>query len=376
VKKPLHVLHIIAQMFPGGAERQLLRFVQLFDGERIRSSVITWHVHDPVIKIGLEEAGCPVHVLNRRRSKGLLFPLELARVARRLRPDLIHGWLVAGTYYGVPLAKGYLRRPLVLSVRSSPASWPGWLRIAHTVLWRGADHILANSRRNAALFTRLCHARKTRVTVQYNGIDIARFQPNHPERLRAETRATLGLHHEHQVISIVGRLRAEKNHPLLLRSVEALRSEFPQLRVLVIGDGDLDRPLGEWVHQHDLQSTVRLLGRREDIPALLAAADLHVLCSDFEGMPNAVLEAMAAGRPVISTDVGGVTEVLRSGTDGLVIPPGDQAALTNAIQWMLNHPDRAAAMAASARQRIGQSWDIARVTEELTELYETLTRRR
>ncbi len=374
--RPLHVLQIIAQLDPGGGERQLLRFVQTFDPGRIRCSLITWHVTDPLVQSALAEAGCPVYVLDRHRGRGSGFVLDLLRTGWRVRPDVVHGWLMAGMYWGMPLAKWFLQRPIVVSVRSTPLGWPEWVRIAHVLLWRRCNWLLINSARNRQALIRRCFVNPRQVEVQYNGIDLARFQPADPAALRSATRSALGLTDEDQVVSIVGRLRPEKNHLLLFGAAEALGQEFPRLRVLVVGEGDEEPRLQEWVRQHRLEQRVQFLGRREDVPALLAAADLHVLCSNHEGMPNAVLEAMAAGRPVISTDVGGVPEIVRPGIDGLLIRPGDQVALTSAIGQLLRQPAQAAAMARQAREQIGQSWDIAQVTEHLTQVYERLAGRR
>lgn len=369
-------MQVIAQLDPGGSERQLLRLVQTFDPRRIRCSLLTWHVTDPLVQSALRQAGCPVYVLNRRRGMGLGFVLDLMRTAWGIRAEVIHGWLEAGMYWGVPLAKWCLHRPFVLSIRSSPNMWPQWVRVAHLLLWRGCDWLLVNSARNRRLFMQRCFAAPRRVEVQYNIIDLKRFQGTDRDRLRAETRAALGLGPQQQVISIVGRLRPEKNHLLLLRAVQELSGEFPHLRVLVVGEGPEEGRLRAWVGGHNMGSVVRFLGRREDVPALLAAADIHVLCSDYEGMPNSVLEALAAGRPVVSTDVGGVAEVMRTGLDGVLVRPGDQAALATAIRRLLNDPEQASALARRARGQIGEKWDTARVSEHLTEVYERLAGRR
>jgi glycosyltransferase involved in cell wall biosynthesis len=365
----------MAHLNPGGTERQVLRFVQTFDPQRVRCSLISWQFPTPNLKTEFESAGCQVYALSRYRYRGLLFPLDLLRAGIRANPHIVHGWLNAGLYWGAPLAIGVLRRPLVLSVRSDPAEWPGWIRIANTIFAPWCAWMLSNSERSRQRYRRLCHGVPSRHEVQYNGMDIARFQPPNQAELRKQTRTELGLSDANQAITIVGRLRREKDHTLLFRAAQVLSRESPNLRVLVVGEGEQEAQLRQWVQQQDLGEIVRFVGHREDVPAILAASDLHVLCSQSEGMPNAVLEALAAGRPIVSTDVGGVREVITDGVEGLIVPPRDQDALTEAIRFMLRNPDRASEMAHRGQQTIGQRFDIRQVTERLTQIYERLAAR-
>jgi glycosyltransferase involved in cell wall biosynthesis len=338
--------------------------------------VVSWHVKDRVLIPQFQKANCPVYLLNRRRGKGLGFMVDLLRLARRLNPDIVHAWAAAGSYWGPYIAKVCLHRPLVLFVGGNPAAWPVWGRWAHNVSWRLCGKILINSERVRGHFVRLIHASPQRTEVQYNGLETARFLPPNQDEIRRRTRRELALSDQHKAITFIGRLRIEKNHLLLFRAAQALRQEFPKLCVLVAGEGDLEPSLREWVAQHDMQETIRILGRREDVPDLLAAADLHVLSSDHEGMPHSVEEAMAAGRPVVSTDVGGVRDLLRPEVDGILVRPGDLAGLTAGIRRVLSDPELAATMGQQAAQRIRQEHDIAYVIERLTQIYEELARDR
>jgi glycosyltransferase involved in cell wall biosynthesis len=372
LQRPLHVLHVIAQLLPGGSERQCLRYVQRLDPRRVRCSLVTWHIEDAVLVPQYQQAGCPVYPLNRWRARGLPFLKDLFRLARRLNPDIVHAWAQAGGYWGPYIAKFCLHRPLVLFVGFDPYVMPQWRRLANDILWRFVDKFLINSERTRDRFVRLTRTALQRTEVQYNGLDRARFLPPNQHELRCRTRSQLGLSDEHQVITIIGRLRPEKNHLLLFRAAEHLRTEFPELRVLVVGEGDLEPSLRQWVTEHGTEQTIRFLGRREDVPDLLAAADLHVLCSDHEGMPHSVEEAMAAGRPVVSTNVGGVRALLRNGMEGFLVEPGDQAGLTVGIRSLLTDPELAATMGRRAAQRLSREHDIAYVINRLMDIYEEL----
>jgi glycosyltransferase involved in cell wall biosynthesis len=173
-------------------------------------------------------------------------------------------------------------------------------------------------------------------------------EPGIRERLRGE----LGVPPEAGLVLAVGRLNAEKGQSLLLQAAPAVLSRCPGTVFALAGDGPLRGALEQQAAQLGIAGQVRFLGVRQDVPALLAAADLFVLPSRSEGMPNALLEAMAAGLPVVSFEVGGVGEVLVHGVTGLLVPPEDADGLARAMLALLENEQERRRLGAAARERI------------------------
>ena len=187
---------------------------------------------------------------------------------------------------------------------------------------------------------------------------------------RRSVRACLGLPEEAHVILTVARLARQKGHRALLDAATTVLTRAPDARFLWVGDGPLERTLGEAVRRRGLDGCVRLLGRRADVPDLLAAADLFVLPSLFEGLPLVILEAMAAGLPVIATRVCGTEEAVLDGVTGGLVPAGDGAALAGAILAVLTDPALAARWGAAGRRRLEEDFTAVRMARQTAALYE------
>jgi glycosyltransferase involved in cell wall biosynthesis len=259
-----------------------------------------------------------------------------------------HGWTGHSArerllYY--PAHKRLLARfPLVLAVSSD---------IRNELLRHGAD------------------ARRVRVLL--NGIDPTEFR-REPSR-RAAVRAELCLPAEAIVVGAVGRLEPQKRFDILIDAVQRVRREEPRLRLLIAGDGSRRDALQHEIRRQSLEDVVRLLGHTTDVVTLHHAFDIFAQSSDYEGTPNAVLEAMALETPIIATDVGGTAEICRPDVDGLIVAPRDGARLADAIRVVLGDRDGALRRAASARRRVEGPLSFQNRLRALENLYEELTGR-
>jgi len=197
------------------------------------------------------------------------------------------------------------------------------------------------------------------------GLDLAPFlQPMD----RAQARSHLGLEPEARVVAIVARLVPVKNVSLFLRAMTAVRSGS----ALIVGDGVLRSQLESEAAALGIANRCRFVGWQSDIRAVYAAADVVALTSNSEGSPVSIIEAMAAGRPVVSTAVGGVPDVIHHGVDGVLVPAGDVDALANAIRLLLADPLRRDQLGAAARRKVYPKYDASRLVTEITRLYESL----
>jgi glycosyltransferase involved in cell wall biosynthesis len=171
---------------------------------------------------------------------------------------------------------------------------------------------------------------------------------------------------------VVCELRAQKALEVLFEAAARLRSDLPALKVLVAGDGPERASLEAEVRRLGLEGTILLLGIRRDVPALLDALDVAVLSSDYEGSPLSVMEYMAAGKPVVSTRVGGVPELIDEGRQGLLVEPRSPEALAAAVGRLLRDPDEARKLGAAGRDRQQREYSLDAMVRRIEELYEEL----
>jgi glycosyltransferase involved in cell wall biosynthesis len=190
----------------------------------------------------------------------------------------------------------------------------------------------------------------SKVEVVLNGIDPSRFR-RESQRV-GRCRAELGVSPSNIVVAAVGRLAPQKRFDLLIDAVARLRGQWPQLKLFIAGDGGERIALEQKAASAGLGQAVRFLGHLDDVTPLHHAADVFVQSAEYEGTPNAVLEAMALGVPIVATDAGGTSELVRDGLEALVVPPRDVEALSRAVCDVLRRPGAAAARARAARARV------------------------
>src|SRR5262249_52085002 len=169
---------------------------------------------------------------------------------------------------------------------------------------------------------------------------------------RVAARRAAGFDPRRRLVAQVGRLTAQKDYPTFLAAAARVARQVADVDFLVVGEGELRDELEAQAGRLDLVGRVRFLGLRHDVPALLGAVDVLALTSRWEGLPNAVIEAMAPGAVAVATDVGGARELLVSGETGFIVPPGDAGAVADAILALLRAPEATLRIAAAARRRI------------------------
>ena len=232
-----------------------------------------------------------------------------------------------------------------------------------------ADHIVAVSQKMQRQLVALPGLSTRRVTAIQNAIDCASYFA--PE-LGGPCRAELGLSPESQVIGYAGRIDRVKRLDLLVEAFAKVVAQHPEARLVIIGEGEQRPKLEALAASLGISHAVIWTGFRQDMSRLLAAMDVYVQPSVNEGLCLSILEAMAAGKAVMATDVGGTQEVLTHQKTGILIPPGSSSAITDAIVDLLNHPEKRAALAHAARDHVVQEFDVQRMVEGYRRVYETL----
>jgi glycosyltransferase involved in cell wall biosynthesis len=212
--------------------------------------------------------------------------------------------------------------------------------------------------------------RPDRISTVLNGIDPQAFRRINDSR--AHARAIHGLTDQDIVVGSIGRLEPQKRFDLLIEAAARLRGRYPTLRVLIAGEGSARPALAAAIDRLGLSAWCSLLGHRTDVVLLHHAFDLFVQSSDYEGTPNAVLEAMALETPIVATSAGGTAELVRDRLDGLIVPSGDLDALTRAMDEALASPAETAQRTANARRRVETDLSFEMRTRRVESIYRQL----
>jgi glycosyltransferase involved in cell wall biosynthesis len=297
------------------------------------------------------------------------WPLRLRRHLRDNRYDVVH------THSPVPAVAARVLSPAGTAlVHTEHNVWP---RLHRLTYW---GNVLTHRRNDAVIAVSEAVAASLRpprflpwllscpVDVVLQGIDAAEFRST-PAR-RAEARRAFGLGEE-PVLGTVGNLTAKKDHRTLLAAFAELRDSYPTARLLVAGTGPLESELRAFAGLLNLTDAVTFLGMRDDVPAVLAALDLFVLSSRHEGLPIALLEALAAGLPCVVTSVGGVPEVVQHGREGYLVPAGEPSLMAVAMAKIVEDPRLRAAMSTRAVET-ATAFDLAPAVRRTAELYRSM----
>jgi glycosyltransferase involved in cell wall biosynthesis len=313
----------------------------------------------------LAQGGIPVWYLGKRPSFDPRMFVRVARVLKRVRPHVVHTHRYVLRYALPPILSGRISAMIhtVHNLAEKEVDWSG--RLIHRMAFGHGVIPVAVAREVGTSLRRFYNIDGFPLIL--NGIPVGAFRS--PAIDRGEWRKKEGFTPTDVLFVCVARLRPQKNPALLLRSFAQGPALDPRAHLLFVGYGELRRDLERQVDALGLREKVHLLGMRSDIPEILNAADVFVLSSDWEGNPLSVMEAMAAGTPVISTAVGGVPELVEDGESGVLVPPRDAQALASAMQFMLENLDVRTSMGRAAARRAVEHFDVKVMTEAYEELY-------
>jgi len=370
---PIRVLHIITQLDVGGAEHQLLTLCRHLPRDRFACRVATLVAGGELVP-RFVEAGVPVDALDRGSTGGRRGQLlAIARAIRAWRPHVVQTWLSKANHVGRLAALLAGRPPLVACFRDQGFNaGPGdtFLDLCLEPLTARVLHNSATGR--DSYLRRLRLARPSRQALLPNGIDAGRYRPD--PTARAALRAERGLAADDPVVVMVARLHPVKDPALFLALARRVRRELPAARFWLVGGGPLAADLaGDLAADPD--PGVWLAGERDDVPRLLAAADLAVLTSRSEGLSNTILEAMSVGLPVVVTRVGGNGELVVEGETGHLVADRDAAALAAPVIALLRDPARRRAFGQAGRARVVAEFSIERMVQRAANCYEECARR-
>lgn len=364
----LRVLQFIPTLDRSGAEKQMALLAAGLPRDRFTVEAAALTRLGP-LEADLNAAGVPVTLIGKRHK---IDPFALSRLTRFLKAkrfDVVQTWVFAASTYG-RVAAARAKIPVVVTAEMAVDVWKtqGHLAIDRWLAGR-CDRVVGNSLA-VVDFYRKAGIPENRLAMIYSGVE-----PGEPPAVdRAEVREAFGWPPDAPLVLFAGRLMPQKGVDVLVAALDLLQHVRPDVRTLIAGDGPLRSELEETAHAFTLDEKVKFLGHRNDVPRLLAAADLLVLPSRYEGLPNVVLEAMAYRKPVVATAAPGTTELVKDGETGLLVPVDDANLLARALRTLVDDADLRQRLGEAGRARVESEFGVATMVNRFAELYESLAR--
>jgi glycosyltransferase involved in cell wall biosynthesis len=352
----------------GGTERQFVRLVRSLHRAGHNLLIGCLHRHGPLLSeiesLGLRIVEFPINSLYNFKAAKLF--IQLVQLLRRERVQILHAFGFYTSVFTIPAAR-LAGVPVALASRRELLNLRGaWQQRAIRFACSLATGVVVNSHaaRNDVISHNLCNRKL--VELLPNCIDLEEFKPR---REAKEMRQELGIVGASIVVGALANLRPEKDLGTFLLAARGVLDVNPLVEFLVIGDGPEKASLSRLANDLNLIRSVHFLSDRSDVPDLIAALDVVVMCSSSESFPNAILEAMALGVPVVATAVGGMPELVMEGRTGFLVPPKDAEAVAKRILYLCRHPHRRLQMGLSAHRRVENDFTVQQVVKTLESIY-------
>lgn len=347
-----------------GAGKYYLNTIPLLEKSKFNVTLCVLRRRDNLTE-HFEERGIRIHHLGR----GKLDPLtlfDLIKLIRKESTNLIHAHGYGSSNFG-RLVGAICGIPTIVHAHDEDSNYPWYQALADSFLSRFNHRVIAISK---AVRKSCIKKRKTpedHVLVMYNGIPLEEFKMPEPEEVEKQKRR-LGIYPDLRIVGTVAKLREEKGIEYLLKSAPKVLAVLPNTLFVIVGDGPLRKQLEVLSRQLQIDQNVIFLGYRHNVSNILPVFDMKVLPSLTEGFGLAMVEAMAMGKPIVATNVGGIQEILKDGETALLVPPKDPEALAEKIIYLLKSKDRARRLGMKAKEE-SRKYDIHLYVKKLEQEY-------
>lgn len=367
--RKINILYLITNLGTGGAQMMLYRLLSRLDRTAFEPQVMILLADKGLIRPKIVDIGIPVHEIGLKSTTSLLPLLRMYRLIKSAKPDIVHTQLFAADILGRIICR-ILRVPVVItSIRNT--TYGGKTRdllIKLTEKYAAKTTIVSRVAAKRFIDHKIIAAEKLQVI--YNGLDSVDFYTDVSPVLKKKIRSEKKLPSDQFLLLAVGRLTEQKGYPYLLEAFRLLAFKFDNVSLIFAGSGELEEDLKRRVQKLGLNGRVLFLGRVSEIPKLMAAADLLVSSSLWEGLPGVVMEAMASELPIVATSVGGTPELVEQAVCGYLVPPGDAGALAAALEEVILLPvERRKTMGEAGRKIIEEKFRIDFMVEAYEKLY-------
>jgi len=361
-----NVLHVIGDMNIGGAERQLLEVIPRLNLNRYNVIVCCLRVAGDFGSI-LREKGIKIFELHKKSGPDFTVLPRLVRLIKEENIHIVQTYIFTSNFWGGIAAK-IARVPIIfLGIRGLGVDAPNYEFLYLKMFSRFVDAIIFNSFAARDYYTSRTHIPANIFKVFHNGISISQYECNCGVEF-IKRKVGIG---SNKIVCTVGRLTEAKGHVYLLKAFKEVLKKYGNVKLLIVGDGELKRRLELLSEQLDIENNVVFLGKRTDVADLLQISDIFVLSSLHESFPNAVMEAMACGKPVVATKVGGIPELVIDHQTGLLVPPLNPHLLANSITELLLNESQAVTLGTNGKKRIEELFNFDILINKIEALYET-----
>lgn len=367
--KPISIMMFSNATVRAGAEEHILELLRGLDRRQFQL-----HLACPEVLLTQYGKDIPedVHVtpILLDRLFDMRGAIRLALTLRNQKIGILHCHMFRAGLFASPIGR-ICRVPVILETTHVRETWrKGWFK-SKFVVDRAVGHLIdryiAVSEANSKYLIEEKRIPARKVTVIQNGCSMDRVDPKkaHPEGIRE----SLGFSKSDIVLIVMARLEPQKGHKILLQALSTVRAEFPNIRLICLGTGALKDELNSLARELKLNEIVRFVGFQTNVADWLAVADIGVLPSFYEGLPLTAVETLAAGLPLVATAVDGTPEVVLDGKTGLLVPPGDPAAMAGAIRQLVRQSELRQKLAKAGREWVFQRFTIERQVEQTSNLY-------
>jgi glycosyltransferase involved in cell wall biosynthesis len=353
----------------GGTELNAIRTIEALDHHRFDVSIFYLAEDGPLFEryqaLELEMHHLPIRSLYGPSS--FIQRNRFSKLLRQKRAQIVHTHCIYTNLFMAPVARLTTNSHVIMSRRWGRQVFGKSLSLANRVCYAFSHSVLANSQCVAQIVVESDRVPRHRIIVVPNFVDDSAFEAT-PASWVHRQRRNWGIADNQLVIGIVARLEKVKNHEMLLQAVAGIRE---QIHVVIVGGGSLMDSLANLATDLGIDDRVHFTGEIETQSNIHAAFDISVLCSNSEGFPNTIVEAMAAGRPVVATAVGGVSDSVIHNETGILVPRGDVNKLGEALQILVKEPDLRKSLGASGKLRVAAEFSRNRVIDNLSAVYES-----
>jgi len=317
---------------------------------------------------GLSEKGIGVHLLRRRPGIDYFYPFKLARYLKKSKIKILYLHNPTALFYGTLAGKIARTQCIIYTEHGRDFSSSSKVKIANSLLCKMVNRVVVVAEHGKRYLVQHEGVNEKKIIKIYNGIDSQRFGKNHDVTL---IRRELGITDDQSVIGIVARLDPIKNHTCLIRAMKIIAARLSEAVLLIIGDGPLRTELESLTTNLGLQNNIKFLGARSDIAELLGVMDVFVLCSFSEGLSLTLIEACAAAKPIVATNVGGNAEIVKHESNGLLVPSDQPEDLAKAVLEILTDKAKAKLMGKKGRKQFEEKFTLDVMVKKYEDLYES-----
>ena len=370
---PIHVVHAMPQIGIGGAETQLYALIANSDPQVVTHEVL--YYSDSLDEEGFKlytEAGIRYARIPRNKKRPIKFLRDFSREIKKRKPDIVHCWLFSGNIWGRWAAILAGTENIIVAYRNCNLSYSKTLRLLEKFTTKKV-HYSANSYACADFIGKKLGVSSDRFHIIYNGTSFEKFAISSK---REELFRELTIPEDTKIVTTVGRLTYQKNYPMLLKVAQKCKDTQLPVHFIIVGHGEKGKELMELAHHLGVMDIVHFLGLRRDIPEILKSSDIFCFTTLYEGFPNALLEAMAAGLPIVTTNFDGVDELIEDGVNAKIVAINNIDGAYLALRAYLDEPALADKYGRKACEAVQSRFSMELMVHNTMEFYKTVLRER